>query len=119
MLYLELFNGRKDPNEELDDWGTQGPVFGPLLFVHTVHGFHIRLGDPESQDVLGDFILKDDMVYYDGIHYSDFSVFPQETFEKEREHLESRLVPYDEEKTKIKEPESVPKDFIVPGPEID
>lgn len=41
-LYLGLFHGRK-PGEELDDWGSQGPVIGPLKFVHTTYGFHIKL----------------------------------------------------------------------------
>ncbi len=28
-LYLRLYHGRKDPQEDLEDWGSAGPIFGP------------------------------------------------------------------------------------------
>lgn len=40
MLYIRLFHGRTDPNQDMDDWGTDGPVFGPYEFVHTTYAFH-------------------------------------------------------------------------------
>jgi len=40
--YLELFHGRKDPKEELEDWGSLGPIFGPLQFVHTTYACNIK-----------------------------------------------------------------------------
>src|SRR3546814_15310909 len=30
QLYLHLYHGRKDPDESLEDWGSDGPVIGPL-----------------------------------------------------------------------------------------
>jgi hypothetical protein len=44
-VYLELFHGRHSPDEELDDWGFEGPVFGPLPFVQVTYNSHVRLGD--------------------------------------------------------------------------
>lgn len=77
MLYLKLFHGRK-LGEELDDWGADGPIFGPLSYVHTTYGYHVKLGEPESPyDNLGDLYVVDDLLYYDGMYYGDWSVFDQ------------------------------------------
>ena len=38
MVYLELFHGRETVDEEMDDLGSQGPVIGPLPFLHTTYG---------------------------------------------------------------------------------
>ena len=43
-VYLELFNGRHHPEEELDDWGFDGPVLGPLPFVQITYKSYVRLG---------------------------------------------------------------------------
>src|SRR5690349_3416947 len=34
-VLLELFHGRKSPDEELNDWGSSGPVLGPFRWIHT------------------------------------------------------------------------------------
>ena len=35
-MYLRLYHGRKDPNQQMVDWGFDGPTFGPLSsYVHT------------------------------------------------------------------------------------
>src|SRR5262249_3344497 len=35
-LYLRLYHGRNDPDQEMHDWGFPGPTFGPLsCYVHT------------------------------------------------------------------------------------
>jgi hypothetical protein len=36
-LYLHLFHGRNTPDEKLDDWGFQGPYFGPLDYFHITY----------------------------------------------------------------------------------
>ena len=40
--YIELFHGRTDPKEELEDWGSPGPIFGPLQFGHTTYACDIK-----------------------------------------------------------------------------
>ena len=40
MMYLRLFHGRTDPQQDMDDWGSDGPVLGPYKFAHrTYPGF--------------------------------------------------------------------------------
>ena len=43
-VYIELFHGRNDPDQEMEDWGVPGPVFGPFRFAHTTYSDHIKLG---------------------------------------------------------------------------
>lgn len=98
MVYLELFHGRKDPHEDMPDWGSQGPVFGPLAWVHTTYAFHIKLGYPPDFP-FRDLQIISELVYYDGVYYGDWSVFPESTF---KEHMSDannfggRLVTYNE-----------------------
>ena len=75
MLYIRLFHGRTDPSQDMDDWGTDGPVLGPYNYAHTTYSHHLKLGKPDnSVDELFGF---EDMLYYDGIYYGDWSVFSQ------------------------------------------
>lgn len=105
-LYLQLFHGRECPAEQLEDWGKQGPVFGPLSYVHTTYGEHIKLGKPDwPHDNLGDLYVHDGLVYYDGMWYGDWSVFGEDTLNAE---LRKRHVPYSASKASIqKEPNGV------------
>jgi hypothetical protein len=36
-MYLRLFHGRNAIDEELHDWGFQGPTFGPLDCFHIIY----------------------------------------------------------------------------------
>ena len=40
MLYIRLFHGRTDPNQDMDDWGFDGPVLGPYQFFNTTYVSH-------------------------------------------------------------------------------
>ncbi len=110
-VYLKLFHGRKHPDEELDDWGEDGPVFGPLPFVHTTYGNHIKMGyghNPESATRLPDYEavfcelhVIGDLLYYDGMWYGDWAVFDESIFNSgndESQDLRRRHVLYDEQK---------------------
>lgn len=77
MLYIRLFHGRTDPNQDMDEWGSDGPVFGPYEFVHTTYTTIVRLGKPDSN--CDELFMTDDMLYYDGIYYGDWSVFNERT----------------------------------------
>ena len=48
MLYIRLFHGRTDPDQNMDGWGSDGPVFGPYEFVHTTYTCHVKFGKPDS-----------------------------------------------------------------------
>lgn len=81
-VYLHLFHGRNSPDEDLDDWGFNGPTIGPLRYVHTTYASHLKFEfledeaaakfglDPEE----GELRIVDDMVVYDGKYFGDWSV---------------------------------------------
>ena len=104
MLYLKLFHGRKDPDEQLDDWGSDGPIFGPYNFIHTVYNSRIYMGKHRCDSHVLE--MHDDMVGYGGIYYGDWSVFTEEIFKNEDP---SRLYPFDPAKVTLPEKDSVTK----------
>lgn len=97
-VYLHLFHGRDDPEQDMDDWGFDGPVIGPLKYVHVTYMTDLKM-DME-QDVAAKFFpelieqheemlgrnvvptfcgehhlyLTEDLVVYDGKYYGDWSV---------------------------------------------
>lgn len=81
MLYIRLFHGRSRLRQQMDDWGRDGPVFGPYDYVHTTYGSNLRLGkaDQECDELL---IVHRKLVYYDGMYYGDWSVFTDKIFEE-------------------------------------
>lgn len=49
-LYLALFHGRDDPDQDMDDWGYAGPVIGPLQFAQTTYASEIKLAPLDDDD---------------------------------------------------------------------
>ena len=95
MLYIRLFHGRTDPKQDMDDWGSDGPVLGPYKFAHTTYQCHLKLGKPDGGcDEL--YIVGPDMVFYDGMYYGDWSVFGDAEFEQDNFELSA----YDQSKAK-------------------
>lgn len=78
MVYIRLFHGRCDPNQNMDDWGSNGPVFGPFSFVHTTYSYHLKLGRPDEN--CQELYLYEDMLYYDGVYYGDWTLFGEKIF---------------------------------------
>ena len=75
-LRFRLFHGRKNALEEMDGWGSDGPIF-PASFVHTTYGQHIQLGGPQPGEAhLELYISEDGLVFYDGVWYGDWTVDP-------------------------------------------
>jgi hypothetical protein len=96
-LYLGLFHGRKDPDDQMIEWGFNGPLIGPLSFVHTTYTNVIKLGFHSAGDEKRYFPTQDmpmltingDMVHYQDCYYGDWTVFyatgcdiraPEDTF---------------------------------------
>jgi len=73
-MYLRLYHGRTDPDEEMDDWGFVGPTFGPLsCYMHTyccTFRIHAECGTEEIW--LDKF---DDMICWDGCFFGDMEIF--------------------------------------------
>lgn len=81
MMYLKLFHGRKDPNQDMEDWGEDGAILGPLQYVHTTYGWDIKIEflDGEALNLSTahevDGVLHTDMVKHNDMFYGDWSVF--------------------------------------------
>ena len=73
----------------MNNWGENGPVFGPFPFFHMTYNCEIAF----SQECGHLLKIVDDLVYYDGMYYGDWSFFD----EMDREHR-CRLIPFDPQK---------------------
>lgn len=71
-LYIHLFHGRKDPDQEMKDWGEGGPLLGPFEWVQVTYFKTVRCGLPDGNDIW--LTRHDDMVFYDGMYYGDFDI---------------------------------------------
>jgi len=103
-LYMHLFHGRLDPAEATEEQGRDGPVIGPLSYVHTTYLCDVKFAAaPEVMDrffpaVIAEwrergysnaqgpecewqFNIVDDLIEYDGVFYGDWSVFQAERAE--------------------------------------
>jgi hypothetical protein len=82
-LYLGLFHGRTDPDDQMIEWGFNGPLIGPSSFVHTTYTNVLKLGFHSAVDEKRYFPIKDipmltingDMVHYKDCYYGDWTMF--------------------------------------------
>lgn len=74
QLYIALYHGRNSPNEDLSDWGENGPVLGPLRYCHTTYKYHLRICGIQAPDPVDVEIVKD-MIHYKGMFYGDWTIF--------------------------------------------
>lgn len=82
-MYLKLFHGRTPCDLQMDDWGEDGPWFGPIEWIHFTYQTSFRigfLGDNEywsgsaNQLPPSPLYFYKDCIYYDGIHYGDWEI---------------------------------------------
>ena len=82
-IYLDLYHGRKTPEEDMGGWGFNGPVIGPLLYIHVAYMDTFRLGFKYVKDAkrcgfegLEDVWLdtKGGLINFQGNYYGDWSV---------------------------------------------
>lgn len=97
-VYLKLFHGRSDPNEEMNNWGEAGPIF-ECEFVHSTYCVDIKT----SNYGLDELRFYHDMVYYGGMFYGDWSAFVPDKECRESKDFKSRLQPFDPEEAKLPE----------------
>ena len=79
MVYLRLFHGRHDPAQELDNWGSNGPVIGPCTYIHIVYGSVIHLGSQDSDIDCVDLYFDDGLILLEGVYYGDLTIMDKET----------------------------------------
>jgi hypothetical protein len=77
-MYLRLYHGRPSPKHEMDGWGPDGPVFGPLKYCHITYMSTINICGMDDEDtgpMSGDDPIHfvDDLIFYDGWYYGDWA----------------------------------------------
>lgn len=73
-MYLRLYHGRTDPDQVMDDWGFDGPTFGPLSsYVHTYCSTFRIYGEVTTRELWLE--THGDMIQWDGCFYGDLEVF--------------------------------------------
>ena len=73
-LYLRLFHGRTDPAQDMNDWGFDGPIFGPLCSVHQTYGGALHFYGEDAADECR-LSQHEDMIVWDGGYYGDVAIF--------------------------------------------
>lgn len=86
-MYLGLMHGRFKPEDELNDWGFNGPIIGPLLYCHVTYcatvnikftsiGVAKRHGCNDVEPGIDEPLkISADLMFYRGKYYGDWSVF--------------------------------------------
>ena len=84
-MYLKLFHGFKSEKarEKANDWGVEGPHFGPLEYAHTTYGTEIKCSFVREEDarkfrLTKEFSLdvnKNGCVVFRGMQYGDWSCY--------------------------------------------
>ena len=78
-MTLDLYHGRTDPNMDMEDWGTQGPLlYVEFVAVTYAESIRIQFTGQEDPEFLGNY-TEADCFYYDGVYYGDWSVQPLES----------------------------------------
>lgn len=78
-IFIELLHGRHTPDEELEDWGFDGPVLGPFPWFHMTYGGDVNLGD-QGLIVMGKQVefpvpdAKEGLIHFLGAYYGDMSI---------------------------------------------
>lgn len=76
---MYLYHGRDNPDEQMDDWGFDGPTFGPLDWCHITYNSTINLSFTDG--FCTDVMTRSDplhfhggMLCYDGKYYGDWAL---------------------------------------------
>ena len=75
-IYIHLYHGRTDPNQDMDEFGEDGPLIGPIEGLHVTYHSHIR--PVIDGDACTFMHWHDDMLYFDGKFWGDWSVVTEE-----------------------------------------
>ena len=89
-MYLHLYHGRTDPESMMDGWGEDGPFFGPLEWFSCTYMGVLNLQSKDDDEPVGPLcgsvsdlnevwhrdamFVIDDLIYYDGVFYGDWSL---------------------------------------------
>jgi len=88
-IYIQLYHGHHTADEELEDWGFDGPILGPFPWFHITYGDDIKLGDDPiivaREEIT--FPTHDDngFIPFLGAFYGDMSITDGDTILKSPE----------------------------------
>lgn len=83
-MYLGLLHGRDHPQQQMNDWGFNGPMIGPLQWCHTTYACTVRIAFESALDGLRYFgkaetdhelELSGDLLVFGGKCYGDWTVY--------------------------------------------
>lgn len=103
---IYLNHGRAYPEEELDDWGADGPILGPFTGMHLTYMSTVRFfnSDGASRNDEYEASIVGDLFFYDGMYYGDWGVI---TFDPNSDNEYRKLELPDESKFDPETPEYV------------
>ncbi len=73
--YLALFHGRNDPKQDMEGWGFDGPVIGPINWAHTTYGDEIKIALKDEHDASLHITVIEGCASFEGKYYGDWTVF--------------------------------------------
>ena len=82
-MYLKLLHGRAAADEEMDDWGADGPWIGPLKWFHCTYLSDIGIGFDGGEELVSQsynveipspIYLYQEMIYCDGMYYGSWEL---------------------------------------------
>lgn len=76
IMVMKFWNGRKDPDQQMDGWGKEGSAF-EVKYVSWTYGSvsHIDFaGGEDHEDLYFGELAPLDLFYYDGWYYGDFNI---------------------------------------------
>lgn len=83
-MYLGLLHGRDHPNAQMDGWGFNGPLIGPLRWYHTTYLHDIKIEFESDVDAAlyfdhayasAELGTHGDLLILDDKYYGDWTVF--------------------------------------------
>lgn len=77
-MYLGFFHGRDTKEADMADWGFDGPVLGPLEFVHTTYAADIKVCRKGQSDADITLTVDDGVIEFEGKFYGDWTVYYHE-----------------------------------------
>ena len=79
-LYINPFHGRDNAEDDMDDWGYEGPVLGPFSGIHFTYMTVFKL--MIDGDWKADIEFEGDLFHYDGKYYGDWSIVTKQLIDQ-------------------------------------
>ena len=90
-IYVRIFHGRNEPDQDLEDWGFDGPAIGPIEGLQCTYGFlHLIMPNGMTEQQVDQFAKKflldpkdwpleikqhNDLIVWNGMYFGDMTIF--------------------------------------------